>query len=188
MRETIRSYRPVAAAPDGSNATVLLEQPAARRARGLRGRAVPRQFGLAAGAAGTILQRATMAGRPRLPRTPKKITTTLPAEIFKAYDIRGIVGNTLTAPIVRAIGQALGRWLWSAAATPSWIGRDGRLSGPELCGALAHGMHVQRRQRHRHRHGDDADELFRRASSGRRNAASWSRAATIRPITTASRW
>ena len=33
---------------------------------------------------------------------------TLPAEIFKAYDIRGVVGKTLTAPIVRAIGSALG--------------------------------------------------------------------------------
>ena len=32
----------------------------------------------------------------------------LPSEIFKAYDIRGIVGKTLTPPIVRAIGQALG--------------------------------------------------------------------------------
>jgi len=32
----------------------------------------------------------------------------LPAEIFKAYDIRGIVGRTLTAPIVAQVGQALG--------------------------------------------------------------------------------
>ena len=35
-------------------------------------------------------------------------TPSLPPEIFKAYDIRGIVGRTLTPPIVRAIGQALG--------------------------------------------------------------------------------
>jgi len=33
---------------------------------------------------------------------------TLPDEIFKAYDIRGIVGKTLTAPVVQAVGQALG--------------------------------------------------------------------------------
>jgi hypothetical protein len=32
----------------------------------------------------------------------------LPAEIFKAYDIRGIVGKTLTADIVRRIGHGLG--------------------------------------------------------------------------------
>ena len=32
----------------------------------------------------------------------------LPKEIFKAYDIRGIVGKTLTAEIVEAIGHAIG--------------------------------------------------------------------------------
>ena len=32
----------------------------------------------------------------------------LPAEIFKAYDIRGIVGTTLTTDIVRRIGHGLG--------------------------------------------------------------------------------
>ena len=32
----------------------------------------------------------------------------LPPEIFKAYDIRGVVGRTLTAPIVQTIGRALG--------------------------------------------------------------------------------
>jgi phosphomannomutase/phosphoglucomutase len=34
--------------------------------------------------------------------------THLPREIFKAYDIRGVVGRTLTRDIVRAVGQALG--------------------------------------------------------------------------------
>ena len=32
----------------------------------------------------------------------------LPPDIFKAYDIRGIVGKTLTPPVVQAICQALG--------------------------------------------------------------------------------
>ena len=32
----------------------------------------------------------------------------LPAEIFKAYDIRGIVNKSLTADVVRQIGHALG--------------------------------------------------------------------------------
>src|SRR3972149_6178301 len=35
-------------------------------------------------------------------------TRTLPQEIFKAYDIRGIVGKTLTPEIVELIGQDLG--------------------------------------------------------------------------------
>ena len=34
--------------------------------------------------------------------------TTYPKEIFKAYDIRGIVGKTFTAEIVEAIGHAIG--------------------------------------------------------------------------------
>ena len=59
----------------------------------------------------------------------------LPAEIFRAYDIRGIAGRTLTPEIVRAIGRALG-----AMAPRFAIGRDGRHSGPLLADALAQGM------------------------------------------------
>ena len=40
----------------------------------------------------------------------------LPKEIFKAYDIRGIVGKTLTPEIVEAIGHAIG----SEAAARHW--------------------------------------------------------------------
>jgi phosphomannomutase/phosphoglucomutase len=64
----------------------------------------------------------------------------LPAEIFKAYDIRGIVGRTLTAPIVESIGQALGTLALEHGRDTIAIGRDGRLSGPELAGALAKGI------------------------------------------------
>ena len=66
--------------------------------------------------------------------------TAVPAEIFRAYDIRGIVGNTLTPPIVRAIGQALGTLALEAGNTAVAIGRDGRLSGPSLSAALAEGV------------------------------------------------
>ena len=64
----------------------------------------------------------------------------LPKEIFKAYDIRGIVGNTLTPEIVRAIGQAIASEAASRGLTGIVIGRDGRLSGPELSAALAAGI------------------------------------------------
>jgi phosphomannomutase / phosphoglucomutase len=67
-------------------------------------------------------------------------TPALPPEIFKAYDIRGIVGKTLTADIVRQIGQALGSLARERGQTTIAIGRDGRLSGPELAGALAEGI------------------------------------------------
>ncbi len=64
----------------------------------------------------------------------------VPHEIFKAYDIRGIVGRTLTPEIVEQIGRAFGSEA-IARGTPSVaIGRDGRLSGPELCAALARGL------------------------------------------------
>jgi phosphomannomutase/phosphoglucomutase len=60
----------------------------------------------------------------------------LPAEIFKAYDIRGIVGRTFTPDVVRAVGQALGTLALERGRDTLVIGRDGRLSGPELARAL----------------------------------------------------
>jgi phosphomannomutase / phosphoglucomutase len=64
----------------------------------------------------------------------------LPAEIFKAYDIRGIVGRTLTPDIVRVIGRALGSLARERRRDTIVVGRDGRLSGPELLAALADGI------------------------------------------------
>jgi phosphomannomutase/phosphoglucomutase len=64
----------------------------------------------------------------------------LPKEIFKAYDIRGIVGNTLTTEIVEAIGQSIGSEAFARKQSAICIGRDGRLSGPELSQALARGI------------------------------------------------
>lgn len=61
-------------------------------------------------------------------------------EIFKAYDIRGIVDKTLTAEAVRAIGHALGSEAVARSQKAIAVGRDGRLSGPELAGALADGI------------------------------------------------
>ncbi len=65
----------------------------------------------------------------------------LPAQqIFKAYDIRGIVGDTLTVESVTAIGRAIGSEAIDRNCDSVCIGRDGRLSGPELSGALAAGL------------------------------------------------
>ncbi len=64
----------------------------------------------------------------------------LSSEIFKAYDIRGVVGKTLTAAIVEAIGHAIGSEARARGLTAVAIGRDGRLSGPELAQALARGL------------------------------------------------
>jgi phosphomannomutase/phosphoglucomutase len=61
-------------------------------------------------------------------------------EIFKAYDIRGIVRTTLTAETVGLIGRALGSEAVARGVKAIVVGRDGRLSGPELSSALAHGI------------------------------------------------
>ncbi|MGA0855641.1 MAG: phosphomannomutase/phosphoglucomutase [Burkholderiaceae bacterium] len=64
----------------------------------------------------------------------------LPAAIFKAYDIRGIVDQTLTEEGVLAIGQALGLLMHQQGQGRCVVGRDGRLSGPRLVEALTVGL------------------------------------------------
>jgi phosphomannomutase / phosphoglucomutase len=66
--------------------------------------------------------------------------TNIATEIFKAYDIRGIVDKSLTEEIVELIGKALGSEARKRGGTQIVIGRDGRLSGPRLSAALARGM------------------------------------------------
>lgn len=60
--------------------------------------------------------------------------------IFRAYDIRGIVGETLTGEIVGLIGQAIGSEALERQVTDLCIGYDGRHSSPELADALARGI------------------------------------------------
>lgn len=64
----------------------------------------------------------------------------LPASIFKAYDIRGIVDDTLTEEIVRQLGLALGTLAQERGEHSICIGYDGRLSSPGLAEALADGI------------------------------------------------
>src|SRR5216684_2150479 len=64
----------------------------------------------------------------------------LPAEIFKPYDIRGIVGQSLTPAIVERIGHAIGSEARDRGMRRIAIARDGRLSGPELSKTLAAGI------------------------------------------------
>jgi len=64
----------------------------------------------------------------------------LPPEIFKEYDIRGIVGKSLTDEIVEVIGHAIGSEALTRQQTRIAIGYDGRLSGPSFILALARGI------------------------------------------------
>ena len=66
----------------------------------------------------------------------------VPAEIFRAYDIRGIAGRSLSAALVREVGRALGTLARERGAPKFAVGRDGRLSGPQLCAALMDGLNA----------------------------------------------
>jgi phosphomannomutase / phosphoglucomutase len=60
--------------------------------------------------------------------------------IFKAYDIRGVIGKTLDADTARLIGRAFGSEVRAQGGDAVVVARDGRLSGPELIGALSDGL------------------------------------------------
>jgi len=63
-----------------------------------------------------------------------------PPEIFKAYDIRGIVGSTLSPAYATLIGQAIGSEAIERGLNKIAFARDGRLSGPELGQAFVQGV------------------------------------------------
>ena len=58
------------------------------------------------------------------------------ASIFKAYDIRGIVDETLTEDAIYQIGLAVGSEAADRGEQKIYVGRDGRLSGPRLIALL----------------------------------------------------
>ncbi|HEU5293626.1 MAG TPA: phosphomannomutase/phosphoglucomutase [Burkholderiaceae bacterium] len=62
------------------------------------------------------------------------------ASVFKAYDIRGIVGQTIDEPFAEHLGRAFGSEAIAAGERAVAVGRDGRVSGPGLCAALARGL------------------------------------------------
>jgi phosphomannomutase len=64
----------------------------------------------------------------------------LTASIFKAYDIRGIVPGAINASVAQALGRAFGTLALREGQTAVAVGRDGRLSGPELSAALMRGL------------------------------------------------
>ena len=77
----------------------------------------------------------SMSGAARLAEV-----TAVDAGIFRAYDIRGVVGQTLNTDVAYAIGQAIGSLMHEKGLQRIVVGRDGRLSGPELAGALIEGL------------------------------------------------
>ncbi len=64
----------------------------------------------------------------------------LVASIFKAYDIRGIIGKTLDAEVARQVGQVVGSLTLEAEAGPVIVARDGRDSGEDLIQGMVEGI------------------------------------------------
>ena len=62
------------------------------------------------------------------------------SSIFKAYDIRGTVPRTLTPAFAHGLGRAFGSHALAQGERTVAVGRDGRLSGPELAEALIQGL------------------------------------------------
>jgi phosphomannomutase len=62
------------------------------------------------------------------------------ASNFKAYDIRGVVGTTISPAFAEHLGRAFGTEAIAAGEKAVAVGRDGRLSGPKLAAALIRGL------------------------------------------------
>ena len=64
----------------------------------------------------------------------------LSPSLFKAYDLRGVVPDTLTEDVAEALGRAFAAHARAEGELTVAVGRDGRLSGPALASALVRGL------------------------------------------------
>ena len=71
---------------------------------------------------------------------PVAVASGVERSIFRAYDIRGVVGDGLNADVARLIGQAIGSLMREKGLKEIVVGRDGRLSGPEMSAELIVGL------------------------------------------------
>lgn len=83
---------------------------------------------------------AAVAAKPASAPVPTNVNVD-PA-IFRAYDVRGVVGKSLTPAVAKLLGQSIGTVMREKGLREIVVGRDGRLSGPELAGALADGLRL----------------------------------------------
>ncbi|MCB1661973.1 MAG: phosphomannomutase/phosphoglucomutase [Pseudomonadales bacterium] len=82
----------------------------------------------------TLSEENTTDNQPAI--SPREIS----ASIFRAYDIRGIVDETLDTDVAYRLGQAVGTVAKIKGNDSVVVGADGRLSSPELCAALVRGL------------------------------------------------
>ncbi|HET7126507.1 MAG TPA: phosphomannomutase/phosphoglucomutase [Lysobacter sp.] len=118
-----------------------------RLGRGSRAVAVAKDEG--AGPEPTLAQALADAPAPEpaptapkvvVPAEPARVAVAIDRGIFRAYDIRGVVGQTLDAGVAELIGQAIGSQMQEQGLEDIVVGRDGRLSGPDLVAGLVAGL------------------------------------------------
>ncbi len=99
---------------------------------------------------GTMAQQLENAPQPEhkivVRETPKPAPIAIERSIFRAYDIRGVVGSTLDASVAKLIGQAIGSAMQDQGLKEIVIGRDGRQSSPEMANALIDGLRAAGRE------------------------------------------
>lgn len=71
---------------------------------------------------------------------PKRAPVTIDRGIFRAYDIRGVIGESLDAGVAELIGHAIGSSMQQQGLDDIVVGRDGRLSGPDMINGLIVGL------------------------------------------------
>lgn len=90
-------------------------------------------------------------GSPELPpelspaESTEPVSVEISPEIFRAYDIRGVVSKNLSAAVVREIGRAIGSEAYERGQQGMVVARDGRTSSPELGDALIEGLRASGR-------------------------------------------
>ncbi len=94
----------------------------------------------------TLMQNEPQPERKVIRDLEKRAAVAIERSIFRAYDIRGVVGKSLDAGVARLIGQAIGSAMQDQGLRDIVVGRDGRLSGPEMTAALIEGLRAAGRE------------------------------------------
>ena len=95
---------------------------------------------VAAAAAAEVAAAGSPAAAAPAPVAYSGTAAAIDRTMFRAYDIRGVVGSTLTPEAAHLIGQAIGTVALERGLREVVVGRDGRLSGPQMAGSLIAGL------------------------------------------------
>ncbi len=89
---------------------------------------------------GKLLRASRTAAPVAAPTTPAAKPVEIPAEVFRAYDIRGDAASRLSDEFASRLGAALAAEVRKSGGNKAVVGRDVRLSGPRLSRALIDGL------------------------------------------------